>query len=78
MSGGRPRKLTLEQERRIHGELSPLRYGQHFPVVSRLAHDLGVSVPTIERAFARQRRHQFERIADMFHENIKTRVTDAA
>jgi DNA-binding transcriptional regulator LsrR (DeoR family) len=75
MSVGRRRKLTPEQERRIYAELSPLRYGQHFRALSRLARELGVSVPTVERALTRQRR---ERIADVFHDYIKTPVPHAA
>jgi hypothetical protein len=74
----RPRKLAVEQERRIYSELSPLRYGQHFRALSRLARELGVSVPTIERALARQRREHLGRIVAVFHDYIKTQVPDAA
>lgn len=78
MSAGRPRKLMPEHEQRIYAELSPLRYGQHFRALSRLARDLGVSVPTIERSFARQRKEHLGRIAETFHDYIKTPVSDAA
>lgn len=67
MSAGRPRSLTAEQEQRAYAEIPALRYGQRHKALSQLAREWRVSVSTVERGIARQRRAHLERIAETFH-----------
>ena len=66
---GRPRKLTPEQESKVYAESTSARYGRRCFVHMRLARELQVSVPTLERVVKRRQAQQLTEIANKFHEN---------
>lgn len=60
--GGRPRKLTPEQESRVYAEVTATRIRRRFKTYMRLRRELGVSLATLERVVTRERRRQFQQI----------------
>ena len=76
MSGGRPRKLTPDQERHVYDVITATHRGERIFRCAELARELGVGVSTVQRILTQQRRAHLGRIVAMFRKEPQNSIQE--